>query len=376
VNQTGALDFDTVNNSYSNGIVATLGGASVVTAPGFSWGNGTDRVGQGNSLTIQGAASLIDNGSFDFLNTDGGTSNQAAVTYNLSGGTLAAQNFLLFNYGGNALSIVTLNLNGGSIEALASNGANGSTLFFPATTRLTTNVLAGGVTVNTNGYNVTIGQALLHSGTVTDGGLLVEGAGSLTLTAVNTYSGPTTVNAGSTLVVSGQLSATDAVTVNGTLDVNASNAFGPKAYLTLTAGTMAFLSNETESMSDLLLGAGPSTLSLGATGTVLNFADSSADVWSGTLAITNWNGDGANLNGGGPDQVIFAGDDLTGAQLAAISFINPTVNGVPYSGSFTAVELSSGEIVAAIPEPGTWASLIGGLGMLLVWQRSRSRRQV
>jgi hypothetical protein len=28
----------------------------------------------------------------------------------------------------------------------------------------------------------------------------------------------------------------------------------------------------------------------------------------------------------------------------------------------------------AVPEPGTWASLLGGIGMLLAWQRSRRRR--
>jgi hypothetical protein len=127
-------------------------------------------------------------------------------------------------------------------------------------------------------------------------------------------------------------------------------------------------------MSDLLLGAGPSTLSLGATGTVLNFADSSADVWSGTLAITNWNGDGANLNGGGPDQVIFAGDDLTGSQLSDISFVNPTVNGVAFGGSYAAVELADGEIVAAIPEPGTWAMMLAGAGMICVWRRTRRQK--
>jgi len=32
------------------------------------------------------------------------------------------------------------------------------------------------------------------------------------------------------------------------------------------------------------------------------------------------------------------------------------------------------ELVAVVPEPATWASLIGGIGMLVAWQRFRRRR--
>ena len=456
VTSANALDTDTVNNSYSSALVATLENNASVTVAGFSWGNGTDRVGSGNSLTIENTASLIDNGSFNFMNTDGGTSNLGLVTYNLSGGTLAAQNFILSNYGGNAGTLVTFNLNGGTLEPLAADGANGSTLFFPALTRLAASVIAGGAVVNTNGFNITIGQALVHGGTGTDGGLTVEGTGVLTLTGVNTYNGTTTINSGATLqlgngttgndgtitasngitdngtliynrfgtptsavvisgtgnvtktglgtqtlsadntytgattvsggtlIVSGELFGTTsaAVSNNSTLDLTDANAINGNAHLLLSAGTLEVAAQLNLFLGDLTVAIGASTLDIGASGDILNFLDSSANTWTGTLAITNWNGNGADLNGGGSDQILFTEENgvtpapLTLAQLSDISFVDPTIDGVAYNTNLGAVQLSDGEIVAAaIPEPGTWAMMLAGAGILCFWKRSRRRSQ-
>jgi autotransporter-associated beta strand protein len=58
---------------------------------------------------------------------------------------------------------------------------------------------AGGVTFDTAGFNITVPQALVNSG---GGGLTKTGAGKLTLTGANTYSGATMVSGGS-LALSG-----------------------------------------------------------------------------------------------------------------------------------------------------------------------------
>ena len=52
--------------------------------------------------------------------------------------------------------------------------------------------------IDSNGFNVTLNQPLLHdpSGPALDGGLTKLGAGTLTLTASSSYSGPTVINQG------------------------------------------------------------------------------------------------------------------------------------------------------------------------------------
>ena len=139
--------------------------------------------------------------------------------------------------------------------------------------------------------------------------------------------------------------------------------------MTLSNGTLQTLANQTETLDDLTVGAGSSTLTLGSTGSIINFADSSADTWTGTLAINDWNG---LSTGGGSDEVFFGStNDLTAGQLADITFISGTVNGTGFS-TDRAVQLADGEIVAAaVPEPGTWAMFAAGIGMLGIWQRSR-----
>ena len=428
----------------------TLSGTGSLTVANFAWGRagttqGDDRAS--GTMTIQNSASFIDNGYFDVLNNDGGTGTAEATTTNLNSGTLAVQNFLYVNPGVAAGSLATINLNGGTLKALASDPTGSQ--FIPAFAKFNLNVDAGGAIINTNGFNDTIAQPLIHAAGTPDGGLTVKdtvGTGSLTLTGVNTYTGPTTINAGGTLQlgngtntgdgtiatssgitdngsliynrfgnltsavpisgtgtvakigageevlsalnnytgassvsagtleVTGSLSATASVSVTGgaTLELGDNNALNAVAPISLNTGVLQVLATQTEALGTLTLsGGGADTLTLGASGDIINFADSSALAWTGTLVISDWTGASA---GGGSDEVfIGTTNDLTAAQLADITFTNGTLDGNAFA-TYTAVQLADGEIVAsAIPEPGTWAMLFAGAGMLCVWQRSRRR---
>ena len=135
------------------------------------------------------------------FNQSGGTTNFAGGlflsggtggtgTYNLNGGTLAAQYVTGTKNGG---TNATFNFNGGTLRPTAADPD-----YFEGFTAA--NVRNGGALIDTNGINTGINQLLRHSmiggDAATDGGLTKLGAGTLTLTAANTYTGATTVSRG------------------------------------------------------------------------------------------------------------------------------------------------------------------------------------
>ena len=99
-------------------------------------------------------------------------------------------------------------------------------------------------------YTVTPGSTTTVTTPITDdtaaGGLGVQGGGTLNLSAVNTYTGPTTIDTGSTLAISGSGSIADStsVTNNGTLDItNATSRVSVQSYSQGSSGKLLMTAN-------------------------------------------------------------------------------------------------------------------------------------
>jgi autotransporter-associated beta strand protein len=196
----------------------------------------------------------------------------ALDTTNASGGNFTySSNIANPNGGTNVLGLTklgtgTISFGGGTLQYSASNTTDYSGRFSTAANQA--------YNIDTNSQNVTFATALTSSG----GSLTKSGAGTLILTAANTYTGGTTVSAGTLqLSGSGTLGSTsNSLTVNGgTVDLNGTNQ--TVGALGGSGGTI--LNNSTGTAKTLTVGQG------GGTGSYAGvISDHSSG--TGTLALT------------------------------------------------------------------------------------------
>jgi autotransporter-associated beta strand protein len=175
-------------NSF-NQTIGSLGGAGSVTLGAATLTTGSDNTSTTFSGTISGTGALIKLGS-GVLTLSGANTYSGGIT--LAGGMLSLAN-------NQALGSGALTTTGSVVDY-----ADGVTI-------------ANAIVINSNST-----QLQVTTGTATQAGVISElngprplekiGAGALILAAANTYTGPTTVSAG-TLVVNGSI-ANSAVTVN------------------------------------------------------------------------------------------------------------------------------------------------------------------
>jgi len=178
----------------SQGLIGQTGGTvNLFTTPGTnSWlhvGDGTP-----GTYTLSGGTLTLANPSNDLV-----LGNIGSGEFDLNGGTATLGP--IYGFGSSSV----FNFNGGTLRPNASQASMNQPAFMSGLT--TANVRNGGAIIDTNGFNVTIAQPLVHStisgDNATDGGLIKLGAGTLTLTGVSTYNGPTSVFGGTLLVQAG-----------------------------------------------------------------------------------------------------------------------------------------------------------------------------
>ena len=159
-----------IGHNQATGVLSQSGGTVNVQNEVYI-GNETSAASIG-TYTLSGSAEL-NVGNEVIVGRDNGTG-----TFNLDGGTVNATKIS----GGNGSS--TVNFNGGVIKAKRDESNLIENLDVA-------NVQSGGLKIDSNGFNVSTSQVLTGTG-----GLEKLGAGQLTLSGSNTYSGTTTVAAG------------------------------------------------------------------------------------------------------------------------------------------------------------------------------------
>ena len=226
--------------------------------------------------------------------------------------------------------------------------------------------------------NQTTGQSLVGG---IGGGVTKIGNGTVILTNANTYTGATTVSAG-TLNVSGSIAGTSNVAVNGggTLLLGASNVINNAATVGLgtvglgggTFNTGGFSEGDvtTNGLGALTLSVS-STLDFGAgTGSQLWFSGVAGHTASTILSILNWSGTAFQAGGATDDRLIFAGSAST-----FTSVFNQA--DVSFNGTFgySAIQFDGGHFeVVPVPEPTSVATVMGLLG-LIGWRERRKGLQ-
>ena len=233
LNVSGNATFTSESGSFFVGS-ANAGGTGIInlTENGALTSTSLIRLGyegtvSEGTINISGAATLnAHSGIYVGDYKEGSGSTSSTGTLNVNGGTVAATYISLAT---NIVSSGTLNFNGGTIETeyltkgagTAAINLNGGTFkvgydtadFFYGFSSSEISLLTGGVTFDTNGFNVDISQGLNGSG-----GLTKKGLGTLTLNAANQIGGNITVE-------------------EGALILAANNTFGSSTILNLFADT-------------------------------------------------------------------------------------------------------------------------------------------
>jgi len=377
----------------NGGSIITGNSTSVLTATtAFDLQSGTNTV----LLAGAGAATKTTAGTILFTkpNTYSGGTTLNAGTLQIGNGNVGSVGAIISS----AIGTGALVLNGGQISS--NSAANNRTILNALT--IGGDVILGDAT-NTGIINFSAdadlggatrilttatGSGAIFSGNVSNGGITKEGAGTLTLSGNNTYTGATTISAGTLQIgnggVSGTIATASDVTNNAALVYNRSNDI-IAGYVIDGIGTLTKQGNGTLTLSANNTYTGATTVSAGtlivsgsiassvttvAPGAVLNFTGSSS---AGNITI----GAGASLalgTAGTAGSVTINDGTLTGAgTVNSLTFTgesifspgnSPGTVTIADGGTLTmsASTVSNFEITSPLFEAGTYDLVNGTIG--------------
>jgi fibronectin-binding autotransporter adhesin len=371
---TGGLDLNnkalTINgsgNTTISGVVSGVGGSGTITKAG----SGTLILSGSNTykgaMTVSAGILNIQDGAA-LGSTANGTTVSSGATLQLQGGiTVGAEALTISGTGATGQNGALVNVSGtNNYGGVVTLGA-ASTISSDSGTLNLTNTITG------SGNNLTLtgsGDGTISSSIGTGAGTLTKtGSGTWTLSGANTYTGATTVNAG-TLLVNGSTAASSAVSVNnigttlgGTGTINGTVTVGAGAILlggtgSSASGTLTLANNLTlspGSIIELALGPSGAHSTLARTGGTWSFNAIQAFIFANLGAVP-----GTTYS-----------NIITGLAADPGGETGWTIANTGWIGNFT---YSSGDIslnVVAVPEPSTWIAGALALGAVVWTQRRR-----
>jgi autotransporter-associated beta strand protein len=255
---SGAVQTTTVNQT--GGTVNALGGGLSMAANNRAmrighWSNNNATYNlSGGTLNVPNGPMAVGWDGTGTFNQSGGTANVAGLrfansaatgvgTYNLSGGTLNVGALGMARAAGSA----TFNFDGGTYRATADHAISGNIVI---------NLQGGGGTIDTNGFNVSSGSALLAG--AAPGTLVKSGAGEFNLPAGDsTMTGTLNINGGSIggagTITAATVNVNSGGTLAGTLTVSSLGGVTVAGGGTLSPGVNGGRANGTLTVSSATL---------------------------------------------------------------------------------------------------------------------------
>ena len=344
ITDNAALVFNRSNALSQGTDFGTISGSGTVSQAG----SGTTTLNVTNSytgLTTVTAGVLNIQSALALGTSTAGTTVSGNAALQIQGGITVAAEALTLNGGGvsndGALRNISNNNNYGGLVTLASASrinSDSGTL-----TISNTGTITGAYVLSVGGAGNTAIASIIGTSSLTK-----DGAGSLTLTATNTYSG-TTISAGTLQIGAGGIVGTlgsGAVTDNAALVFNrtdsyggtVSNAISGSGTVTLSAGTLTLGGSNTYTGATTV---SVGTLKLGATGALGNGTSNTSGVSVTSGAVLDLVGISATAAAG----ITLSGTGITsGGALVNSSATAATYSGLLTLGGATSIVATTGDI--------------------------------